>query len=156
MMEDAMDSMNHTEAVAGPASGRASRTHRFRGLVVTGFIATLAAVLTTALAAAFARSVGVDFEISDGGETIPLSGLAVVTGFFSVVGIAIAVALLRWSARPAERFLWTTVSLTVISFVPPLLAGADAATTATLLGLHLIPATVMILTLARSLRNRTH
>jgi hypothetical protein len=107
------------------------------------------------LAAALARTVGVDLEVGDGGETIPLSGFAVVTGFFSVVGIVIASALLRWSARPAERFVWAAVSLTAISFVPPLLAGADTATTTTLLGLHVVAATVMIPTLARSLRTRT-
>ena len=87
-----------------------------------------------------------------GGETIPLTGIAVVTGFFSLVGVVIAAALLRWSARPAERFVWTAVSLTAISLVPPLLAGADAATTATLIGLHLVAATVMVPALARTLR----
>jgi hypothetical protein len=106
------------------------------------------------LAAALAQAVGVDFEVPDGGETIPLSEFAVVTGVISVVGIVIAVALLRWSARPAERFAWTAVSLTAISLVPPLLSGANTATT-TLLGLHLVAATVMIPTLARSLRTRT-
>jgi hypothetical protein len=83
-----------------------------------------------------------------------LSGFAVVTGFFSVVGIVIAAALLRWSARPAERFVWTAVSLTAISWVPPLLSGANPATIAALLGLHLVAATIMIPTLARSLRTR--
>src|SRR3954454_15501347 len=97
----------------------------------------------------------VDFEVPDGGQTIPLSGFAVVTGFFSVVGIVIAVALRRWSARPAERFVWTAVSLTAISLVPPLLSGANIATTTALLGLHLVPAAVMIPTLARSLRTTT-
>ena len=150
-----MNSMNDTGLVAGPASGRTSHTHGLRGLAGTGFIATLAAMVATTLAAALARAVGVDFEVPDGGETIPLSGFAVVTGFFSVVGIVIAVALLRWSARPAERFVWTAVSLTAISLVPPLLSGANTATTAALLGLHLVAATVMIPTLARSLRTRT-
>ncbi|WP_236648475.1 MULTISPECIES: DUF6069 family protein [Micromonospora] len=112
-------------------------------------------MVATTLAAALAQAVGVDFEVPDGGETIPLSGFAVVTGFFSVVGIVIAVALLRWSARPTERFVWTAVSLTAISLVPPLLSGANTATTTALLGLHLVPATVMIPTLARSLRTRT-
>jgi hypothetical protein len=84
-----------------------------------------------------------------------LPGFAVVTGFFSVVGTVIAVALLRWSARPAQRFVWTAMSLTAISFVPPLLSGANTATTTALVGLHLIAATVMIPTLARSLRTRT-
>ncbi len=141
--------MNDTRVVAGAASGR------LRGLAGAGFTATLAAVAATTLAAALAQAVGVDFEVPDGGETIPLSGFAVVTGFFSVVGVVIAVALLRWSARPAERFVWTAVSLTAISLVPPLLSGADAATTTTLLGLHLVPAAVMIPTLTRSLRSRT-
>jgi len=144
-----MNSMNDTGVVAGRASGRV------RGLAGAGFIATLAAMAATTLAAALTRAVGVDFEVPDGGETIPLAGFAVVTGFFSLVGTVIAVALLRWSARPAQRFVWTAVSLTVISLVPPLLSGADTATTTALLGLHLVAATVMIPTLARSLRTRT-
>ncbi|HEV7629189.1 MAG TPA: DUF6069 family protein [Streptomyces sp.] len=150
-----MNSMNDTGVVAGPASDRTRSTHRLRGLAVTGFIAALAAMVATTLAAALAQAVGVDFEVPDGGETIPLSGFAVVTGFFSVVGIVIAVALLRWSARPAERFVWTAVSLTAISLVPPLLSGASPAATTALLGLHLVPAAVMIPTLAWSLRTRT-
>ena len=147
-----MDSMNDTGLVAGGPSGQTSHTHRLRGLAVTGLFAALAAMVATTLAAALAQAVGVDFEVPDGGETIPLSGFAVVTGVFSVVGIVIAVALLRWSARPAERFVWTAVSLTAISLVPPLLSGADTATATALLGLHLVAATVMIPTLARSLR----
>ncbi|MGI8900304.1 MAG: DUF6069 family protein [Nocardioides sp.] len=150
-----MNSMNDPGAVAGPASGRTSHTQRLRGLAGTGFIATLAAMVTTTLAAALAHAVGVDFEVPDGDETIPLSGVAVVTGLFSVVGIVLAAALLRWSARPAERFVRTAVTLTAISLVPPLLAGASPATITALLGLHLVAATVMIPTLARSLRTRT-
>ena len=150
-----MNSVTDTGAVAGAVPGRTSHLHRRRGLAATGFVATLAAMVATTLAAALARAAGVDFEIPDGGETIPLAGFAVVTGFFSVVGIVIAVALLRWSARPAERFVWATVTLTAISMVPPFLSGADTATTTALLGLHLVAATVMIPTLARSLRART-
>ena len=147
--------MSDAEVVAGPASGQTGHAHRLRRLARAGFVATLAAMVATTLAAALARAVGVDFEIPDGGETIPLSGFAVVTGFFSVVGIVIAAALLRWSARPAQRFVWTAVSLTVISFVPPLLSGANTATTTALFGLHLVAATVMIPTVARSLRVTT-
>jgi hypothetical protein len=154
-MRNDMNSMKDSGVVAGLASGQTSHTHQIRELTVTGFIAAIAAMVATALAAALARAVGVDFEVPDGGETIPLAGFAVVTGVFSVVGIVIAVALLRWSARPAERFVWTAVSLTAISLVPPLLSGADTATTTALLGLHLVAATVMIPTLARSLRTRT-
>ncbi len=147
--------MKETGLVAGPAFGRTSHTHRLRGVAGTGVIATLAAVVATTLTAALAQAAGVDFEVPDGGERIPLSGFAVVTGFFSVVGIVIAVALVRWSARPAERFVRTAVTLTALSLVPPLLSGADTATIAALLGLHLVAATVMISVLTRSLRTRT-
>jgi hypothetical protein len=68
------------------------------------------------------------------------------------VGTVIAAALLRWSARPADRFVRTAVTLTAISFVPPFLVGAEAATIVALIGLHLVAATVMIPSLARSLR----
>jgi Family of unknown function (DUF6069) len=150
-----MNSRNDTGVVASPASGITRHTHRLRGLAGTGILATLAAMLATTLAAAFAQALGVDFEVPDGGETIPLPGFAVVTGFFSVVGVVIATALLRWSARPAERFVQTAVTLTAISLVAPLLSGADAATITALLGLHLVAAAVMIPILARSLRTRT-
>ncbi|WP_246159260.1 DUF6069 family protein [Catellatospora sichuanensis] len=147
--------MNDTGVDAGPAANQTGHPRRLRGLAGIGFIATLAAMAATTLAAALAQAFGVDFEVPDGGETIPLAGFAVVTGFFSVVGVVIAAALLRWSARPAERFVWTAVSLTAISLVPPLLSGANTATTTALLALHLVPATVMIPTLARGLRTRT-
>lgn len=93
-----------------------------------------------------------DFEVPDGGETIPLPGFAVVTGFFSGVGVATAMALLRWSTRPVQRFVWTAVSLTVISSVPPLISGADTTTAITLVGLHFLAAAVMIPALVRGLR----
>ena len=148
-----MFSTNDSAVVAG-AAGRAD-TRRPRGLAGTGILATLVAMVVTTVAATLARAAGVDFAVS-GGETIPVSGVAVMTGLFSVVGVFIAVALRRWSARPAERFVWTAVSLTAISLVPPFLSGAGAATTATLVGLHLVAATVMIPALARSLRTRTN
>ncbi|KQR16589.1 DUF6069 family protein [Cellulomonas sp. Leaf334] len=137
------------------AVGRTGYGHRLGRLVGTGLVATVAAMVATTLAAALARALGVGFEIPDGGEAIPLPGFASVTGLFCVVGIVIAAALLRWSARPARRFVQTAVTLTVISLVPPLLAGADAATTAALVGLHLVAAAVMIPSLARSLRRPT-
>lgn len=150
-----MNSTNNTGVVANPESSRTSNLRRLRGLVGTGLIATLAAMVANTIVAALARAVGVDFQVSDGGETIPLFGFAVLTGFFSIVGTVIAVVLLHWSARPAERFLWTAVSLTAISMVAPFLSGANTATTTALLGLHLVAATIMIPSLTRSLRTRS-
>ncbi|WP_169945347.1 DUF6069 family protein [Microbispora sp. H11081] len=150
-----MNSTDDTGVVAGPAGGRPGGAHRLVGLAGIGLVATLASMAATTLAAALAQALGVDFEVFDGDETIPLPGFTVVTGFFSVVGVVIAVALLRWSARPAERFVWTAIALTVISLVPPFLFGANAGTTTALIGLHLVPAAVMIPILARGLRART-
>ena len=131
----------------------AGRGRAYRGLAVTGLTATLAAMLATTLVAALvAGAGGVDLEVPAGGETIPLSGITVVTGFFSVIGIALAAAFLRWSARPAGRFVGTAATLTAISLIPPVLSGASTATVTTLIGLHLVAAAVMIPTLARSLR----
>ena len=147
-----MNNMNHAHDVEDPTSSRKSYARRLRKLAATGFIATLAAMLATTLAAVLARAVGVEFVVSHGGELIPLSGIAVMTGFFSVVGVVMAAALLRWSTRPAELFVWTAVTLTAISLVPPLLWGVNTATITALMGLHLVAATVMIPTLSRSLR----
>ena len=122
-------------------------------LAVTGFLATLVAMAATAVVAALARAVGVDFAVSNSDETIPVSGFAVVTGFFSVVGVVLAAALLRWTARPAEWFVRTAVTLAAVSLAPPVLLGADAATATALVGLHVVAATVMIPTLARTLRS---
>jgi len=149
-----MNNMNHAHDVEDPTSSRKSYARRLRKLAATGFIATLAAMLATTLAAVLAQAVGVEFVVSHGGELIPLSGIAVITGLFSVVGVVMAAALLRWSTRPAELFVWTAVTLTAISFVPPLLSGATAATITALMGLHLVAATVMIPTLSWSLRAR--
>jgi hypothetical protein len=138
--------------VAGHATNRAGFGSGVRRVAVPGLIATTAAMAITTLAAAGARALGVDFAVSGSAEAIPVSGIAVVTGFFSAVGVVIAAALLRWSARPAERFLRTAVSLTAVSMVPPLLWGADTGTITALMGLHLVAASVMIPTLSRSLR----
>ena len=149
-----MSSGQHTAVVADRVPGRTSPGRRLRRLAGTGFIATLGAMVATTLAAALARAVGIDFEV-ESGETIPLSGFTVVTGFFSALGIVLAAGFLRWSARPAERFLRTALTLTALSMVPPLLYGATTATTTALVVLHLVAAVVMIPTLARSLRTLT-
>jgi hypothetical protein len=150
-----MKTANRAGPVAGPAPSRTGHAHPIRGLVATGVLATLAAVVATTLVTALARGVGVDFEVPDGGEAIPLSGVAFVTGVLSAVGVVIAVVLLRWSARPAERFTWTAVTLTGLSLVPPFLSGANAATVVALLVLHLVAAAAVVPTLVRGLRTRS-
>lgn len=132
----------------------AGRRTGFRRLAGTGLAATAAAVAATTAAAALARSAGVDFTVAEGEEAVPLSGFATVTGFFSVVGVALAAALLRWSGRPAERFVQVAVPLTALSLVPPFLSAAGPGTAVALVVLHLVAAAIMIPTLTRTLRTR--
>lgn len=145
-----MSDMKNRTTVTTP--GGSSRPPRLGSVVVTGVVATLVAMAAVAATAALSKAVGVDFELPDGGEAIPASGAAVMTGIFSAVGVVIAVTLRRWSARPATAFVRVTITLTAFSLVPPFLSGADAATVAALILLHLVAATVMIPALAHRLR----
>ena len=104
-------------------------------------LAVVAAVVAPTVVAALARAGGVALEV--GGEEIPLSGVAFVTGVCSLVGVALALALRRWFVRIA-------VALTAVSLALPVLADADAATTLTLVALHLVAAAVVIPVLART------
>lgn len=117
-----------------------------------GLLAALVAVAVTTAAAALARAAGIDFELPDGGEPIPLAGFSVVTGVFAMLGLVVALGLRRWSARPDARFVQVTVVLTALSLVPPFLADADAASTTTLVLLHVLAAAVVIPTIAAGLR----
>ena len=69
-------------------------------------------------------------------------------------GLLADLAAVLSTTLAAERFAWTAGTLTAISLVPPVLAEADPATTAVLVGLHLVAAAVVIPTLTRSLRVR--
>ena len=109
-------------------------------------VAVVATVVVTTLAAALARAAGVDLEVAD--EAIPLSGVAFLTGVCSVVGVALTLALRRWSSRPARTFVLVTTALTAVSLVLPVLADAAAATTVTLMALHVLAAAIAIPALA--------
>ena len=124
-----------------------------RRLLDRGLLATIAAMAATAAGAALARAFGVDLEVQ-GGETIPVSGVAAVTGFFSIVGLVLAAVLDRWSGDPTTWFLRVSVGLTAVSLVPPLLAAAGPGTAVTLVVLHLVAAAVVIPTLTRALGHR--
>ena len=134
------------------AEARISTRPRLGRVAVTGVVAAVVAAAVITACAALAKAAGVDFEVPDGGEAIPVGGFTTVTVFFSLVGVAVALALGRWSARPAQRFLQVTLALTAVSLMPPFLAGGNAATTATLVGLHLVAAAVVIPVVGRALR----
>ena len=120
-------------------------------LARTGLLAVVAAAATTGLGAGLAGTAGIHLEV-EGGE-LPATGIAFVTAAFSLVGVVLAAALLRWSSRPDTLFVRVAVGLTVLSLVPPLVWSRDVATAVTLVVLHLLAAAVMVPALARCLHS---
>jgi Family of unknown function (DUF6069) len=118
-------------------------------LLRAGSAATVAASAATALAAVAGEVVGASTVVS--GTPIPASGFAVMTVICSVFGLVIAVALRWFARRPRTAWLRATVALTVLSFVPDVVADA-ALTTKTLLMLtHVVAAAIVIPAVARRL-----
>jgi len=132
-----------TSAVVAPEQGR--------GLFAIGLMTAIAAAAFATLVGGIAMVVGVDFELPDGGESIPLSGFAVTTFVFSMVGLVLAAAIRRWSRRASTAFVRVTVTLTLVSLVPPFLMDANAGTVASLVLIHLVAAATFIPVLARKL-----
>ncbi|TCB88660.1 hypothetical protein E0H26_28490 [Micromonospora zingiberis] len=122
-----------------------------RRLLLPGLAAAAAAAITVTAVAALAMATGVDLELPDGGESIPLLGFTQLTFTFSVVGILVALAIRRWASQPARTWIRTTVALTALSLVPPFLVGANLATECTLVLTHLIAAAIVIPVIARRL-----
>ncbi len=112
-----------------------------------------AAVVVTAIAAIAARA-GVSFLDPASNLTIPLSGFAVLTTAFSLIGVILAAILARTARRPRATFVRTTVVLLVLSIVPDFVAipglspDFDTATAWTLAVLHVVAAAIVIPVLA--------
>ena len=128
-----------------------TRGQRRRRLLLPGLAAAAAAAVAVTAVAALAMAVGVDFELPEGGESIPLLGFTQFTVIFSVVGILVALAIRRWAARPARTWIATAVALTALSLVPPFLVGAGLATEGALVLAHLVAAAIVIPVIARRL-----
>jgi hypothetical protein len=118
-------------------------------LLAAWAIATVVAAAATALVAVAAQAVGISLAVS--GVPIPPSGFAVMTAIFSGVGVVIALVLRRFARRPRTAWVRTTVVLTVLSFVPDVLADAGVATKALLMLTHVVAAAVVIPAVARRL-----
>lgn len=121
-----------------------------RSLLVTGVLAAVAAAVATTAVAAIGRAAGISLEVA--GEPIPLSGFAFLTMVFSLIGLAMAVAMARWVRQPRRVFVRTTVALTVLSLVPDLIADAAWSTRVLLIVTHLVAAAIVIPAVARRLR----
>lgn len=119
-------------------------------LVGAGLLAAVVTAGVTTAAAALLRLGGVDLKV-DGGE-VPVAGIGTVTFAAASVGVLLAVAMRRWSARPAELFVRVALALTAVSLVPPVLWGHGPSTVVALVVLHLLAAAVMVSAVARLLR----
>jgi hypothetical protein len=99
--------------------------------------------------AATADAAGVSLEV--GGEAIPLVGFAQMTFLCSLIGTVLAVVFARRARNPQRLFVRTTVALTIVSFVPDVLADASTATRVALALSHVVAAAIVIPALARRL-----
>jgi hypothetical protein len=118
-------------------------------LIGAGVVATALASVATSIVAASGHAAGISLDI--GGAPIPVQGFAVLTTFFSLVGLVLAVVLSRVARRPRSTFIRSTVVLTVLSLVPDVLADATPATQALLMLTHLVAAAIVIPAVARRL-----
>ncbi|GAA2152262.1 DUF6069 family protein [Actinomadura napierensis] len=118
-------------------------------LITGGLTAAAVAAAATAAVAAVGESAGISLAV--GGKAIPLTGFAMLTAVFSVVGLVLALVLARAAGRPRTAFVRTTIVLTALSLVPDVLADAAAATKMLLMMTHLVAAAIVIPAIARRL-----
>jgi uncharacterized membrane protein YoaK (UPF0700 family) len=118
-------------------------------LAATGVVATALASGATTIVAAAGNAAGISLEL--GGAPLPVSGFALLTAFFSLVGLVLAAVMSRRARRPRGTFVRTTVALTALSFVPDLVVDAAPATKALLMLTHVVAAAIVIPALARRL-----
>jgi hypothetical protein len=118
-------------------------------LLGSGVVAAALASAATTILAAAGNAAGIGLDV--GGASIALSGFAVLTAFFSLIGVVLAVVLSRVARHPRSTFVRTTVVLTVLSLVPDVIVDAGTATKALLMLTHLVAAAIVIPAVARRL-----
>ncbi len=135
-----------TTATTATTGTRALTT---RSMLLHGVAATaVASVATTAVAAA-GLAAGVSLDIA--GAPIPVTGFAMLTAIFSLVGLGIAALLGRFARHPRRAFVRITVALTALSLVPDVIADAAVSTRLLLMLTHLVAAAIVIPAVARRL-----
>ena len=118
-------------------------------LVVAGLAGAALAAAATSTVAAVGSAAGISLEVA--GSPIPVSGFAVLTAVFSIVGLVLAAALARWAHSPRRAFLRSTLVLTALSFVPDLTADAAWSTRCLLMLPPVVAASIVIPLVARRL-----
>jgi hypothetical protein len=116
-----------------------------RAGLVAGVVAGAA---TSAIAGVMALF---DVKLEAQGKGFPALAFAQVSLFGAILGVGLAAGLSRRARTPRHTFVVTTIVLTVLSFVPPLLIGAGAATVLILELMHVVAAAIVIPTIATRL-----
>jgi hypothetical protein len=141
--------MNVPAASTTTAAPASSATPSRLSVLRVGALAGVAAAVATELVAAGARVSDVSMEAGSFGaetaEPIPVLGFAFATLLWTAVGIVMAIAMTRWAKRPARTFTVTAVVLTIVSLVPPALAGSTTTGTKVILALtHVVAAAFVV------------
>ncbi|MEV8378482.1 DUF6069 family protein [Kribbella sp. NPDC056861] len=139
-----------TRTAAAATSTTASGVPSAGSLLLVGAVATVLAAAATAAVSAIGHAAGASLALA--GEPIPPPGFATMTVLFAALGLLLALAIRRYAASPRTLWLRTTIALTVLSWIPDLLADADAATKAILMTTHLVAAAIVIPAVASRLR----
>jgi hypothetical protein len=131
------------------STARPATTAAARRLLRPGLVAGIAAAAANFAVYAAARLADVSLEIQD--EAIPAFGFPQLTLIAAVFGIGMAAMFRRRSHRPRRAFVRSTVGLTALSMLPPVLAAADTATKVVLGLTHLVAAVIIIPVIATRL-----
>ena len=127
----------------------ADRTRPVGRIARAGIASGLGAAAANLAVSAGARQFDVSLEIRE--EAIPVFAFPQLTLIAAILGIGLAAVFARRAHRPGRTFVVTTVILTALSMVPPLLADADFATKVVLGLTHIVAAIAIIPTIASRL-----
>ncbi|HSB88088.1 MAG TPA: DUF6069 family protein [Ilumatobacteraceae bacterium] len=146
MFTTATSPTTSTSATATAANPRA------RTLWATGAVAGAAGGVAALATHLMAKAVDVPLTVE--GKEFPIVAFPQVTLISTVVGVVIAIAASRRSARPRHTFVSTTVVLALLSLLAPMALNTDTATKVTLELAHVVAAAIVIPVVARKLAER--
>jgi hypothetical protein len=122
-----------------------------KSLWKAGIAGGIVAGVATSAVAATAHAAGISLKVS--GKAIPVLGFAQLTIVGALIGTVLAIVLSHRARRPQRAFVRTTVTLTLASLVPDVLANAHTTTRFTLAVTHVVAAAIVIPALASRLEH---
>ena len=140
-MNTLVTSQSHAQYTTAP-TGRYVRA---------GLVAGASAAAANVAIVAAARAFDVPMRVQD--KAIPLVAFPQLTLIASVIAVGLAAAVTRWCRHPRKVFVTTTLALTALFTLPPILADASTSTKLVLELTHLVVAACVIPAVAGRLRN---